>query len=112
MHCHLCENSAIGVCRHCYKFYCSEHGDGFCQTCQQKGWSTGESGALPRAAPVVAVSLPKGETGQVSAVAGGMHANAGGPAQSTPKVSGEAVYVPAKEAATTEEKPAPAAAST
>lgn len=43
MHCHLCENSAIGVCRHCYKFYCATHGEGFCDTCQKKGWTTGEN---------------------------------------------------------------------
>jgi hypothetical protein len=38
MTCHLCEKSAIGLCRQCYKFYCREHGDGFCSECQQLGW--------------------------------------------------------------------------
>ena len=40
MRCHICENGAIGMCRQCYKFYCPEHGDSFCQKCQQKGWAT------------------------------------------------------------------------
>lgn len=44
MYCHLCQNGAIGLCRHCYKFYCREHGDGFCSACQQKGWTIDESG--------------------------------------------------------------------
>jgi hypothetical protein len=39
MTCHLCEKSAIGLCRQCYKFYCREHGDGFCSECQQIGWA-------------------------------------------------------------------------
>jgi hypothetical protein len=38
MSCHLCDKSAIGLCRQCFKFYCHEHGDGFCASCQQKGW--------------------------------------------------------------------------
>jgi hypothetical protein len=43
MTCHLCENSAIGLCRQCYKFYCREHGDSFCKECQQMGWTREKS---------------------------------------------------------------------
>ncbi len=39
MHCHLCAQGAVGMCRQCYKFYCEQHGEGFCDSCQQKGWS-------------------------------------------------------------------------
>ncbi len=35
MSCHICANIAIGLCRQCFKFYCQEHGDGFCSSCQQ-----------------------------------------------------------------------------
>jgi hypothetical protein len=38
MSCHLCKNSAIGLCRQCFKFYCHVHGNGYCSSCQQKGW--------------------------------------------------------------------------
>lgn len=47
MHCHLCEKAAIGLCRQCYKFYCDTHGDGFCDRCQQKGWSTAQVKTTP-----------------------------------------------------------------
>ncbi len=45
MTCHLCENSAIGLCRRCFKFYCRNHGDGFCSACQQMGWSIEQPGS-------------------------------------------------------------------
>ncbi len=38
MACHICGNNAIGLCRQCFKFYCREHGDGFCSSCQQQVW--------------------------------------------------------------------------
>lgn len=38
MACHICGNNAIGLCRQCFKFYCQEHGDIFCSSCQQQGW--------------------------------------------------------------------------
>lgn len=38
MACHTCGNNAVGLCRQCFKFYCQEHGDAFCSSCQQRGW--------------------------------------------------------------------------
>ncbi len=48
MNCHVCAESATGQCQVCWKFYCAEHGDRVCQTCQEKrlaaggpaGWDT------------------------------------------------------------------------
>ncbi|MEE8466747.1 MAG: hypothetical protein V3S68_09740, partial [Dehalococcoidia bacterium] len=36
MNCHICGQPATGQCRVCWKFYCAEHGDRVCQTCQQQ----------------------------------------------------------------------------
>ena len=36
MNCHVCAESATGQCQICWKFYCAEHGDRVCQTCQKQ----------------------------------------------------------------------------
>ncbi len=36
MNCHICAEPAIGECQVCWKFYCAEHGDRRCQTCQKE----------------------------------------------------------------------------
>ncbi len=77
MHCHLCEKDAIGVCRYCYKFYCNEHGDTFCQTCQQKGWSSSEARPAPAILPK-AIELAVAEvTKEVGKEASPVEAKAG-----------------------------------
>jgi hypothetical protein len=63
MHCHICEKGAVGMCRQCYKFYCATHGDGFCDTCQKKGWATNQPAATvptpARTATAGLSNLPK-----------------------------------------------------
>jgi hypothetical protein len=34
MICHVCLKGATGQCKTCAKFYCPEHGDGYCTACQ------------------------------------------------------------------------------
>ena len=41
MNCHICANSATGQCQVCWKFYCADHGDRICQTCQKQREATG-----------------------------------------------------------------------
>ncbi len=33
MKCHICGEPSVGQCQSCWKFYCAEHGDVFCQEC-------------------------------------------------------------------------------
>ena len=36
MHCHICNEPAIGQCQSCWKFYCASHGDMTCEKCAQR----------------------------------------------------------------------------
>jgi hypothetical protein len=56
MHCHVCEKGSIGMCRQCYKFYCATHGDGFCEVCKNKGW-TSTPAATPKLAATAIANL-------------------------------------------------------
>ena len=44
MNCHICAEPAIGECQVCWKFYCAQHGDRRCQTCQKERESAGSTG--------------------------------------------------------------------
>ncbi len=35
MKCHVCGEPSVGQCQSCWKFYCAEHGDVFCQECSK-----------------------------------------------------------------------------
>jgi len=35
MRCHICDKPSIGQCKSCWKFYCKDHGDVFCQKCSE-----------------------------------------------------------------------------
>lgn len=61
MHCHLCQEAAIGMCRQCFKFYCSNHGEIFCENCQQKGWTTNATPAVAAVTPA-SKDVPKEAT--------------------------------------------------
>jgi hypothetical protein len=37
MLCHVCGQAAVGQCRICNLFFCSEHGQEFCVSCQGAG---------------------------------------------------------------------------
>ena len=48
MNCHICANPAAGQCQVCWKFYCADHGDRVCQTCQKQQGATGPAAGQDR----------------------------------------------------------------
>ena len=65
MNCHICAESATGQCQVCWKFYCAEHGDRLCQTCQQQGGADGTT--LGSASGSIVIGRPS----SASSVSGG-----------------------------------------
>jgi hypothetical protein len=71
MHCHICQQGAVGMCRTCFKFYCARHGDSLCQNCREKGWSNAPAPrpmvatAPPPSVMMVAANLPKSDSARL-----------------------------------------------